>query len=134
MSNLGNPHGMRSNNKCIAGIQVKISSDTTLGKEAIGQHVKTIVKPKGISHLTWISIIVDPTPVPQIYSGLKCNGDSFHIQRGNSNGICPDNEIITRIQENLFGNAWEVQAIGKHVKTNGKPKGIRHLTRIPIVD
>ena len=38
-------------------------------------------------------IIVDPTPVPQIYSGVKCKGDSAHIQRGNPSGIRPDNEI-----------------------------------------
>ena len=85
MSNLGNPYGMRPDNKCITGIQDQLSSDNTLGSEAIGQHVKTNGKPKGISHLTRMPIIADTTPVPQIYSGLKRKGDSAHIQRGNPN-------------------------------------------------
>ena len=31
-------------------------------------------------------------------------------------------------------NTWEEEAIGQHVKTNGKPKGISHSTRMSIVD
>ena len=115
MSNLGNPHGMLPDNKCIARIQEKISSDTTLGQEAIGQHVKTIGKPKGISHLTRMPIIADPTPVLQIYSVVKQKGDSAHIQRVNPSQIRPDNEIIARIQENLSVKAWEEEAIGQYV-------------------
>ena len=46
MSNLSNPSRICPNNKCISGIHEKISSDTTLGEEGIGQHVKTIGKPK----------------------------------------------------------------------------------------
>ena len=68
MSNLGNPHGIRPDNDCVTEIQENISLDTTLGVEAIGQHVKTNGKPKGISHLTREPIIADPTPAPQIYS------------------------------------------------------------------
>ena len=64
----------------------------------------------------------------------KIKGDSAHIQKGNPSGMRPDNKIIARIQENLSVNTWEEEAIGQHVKTNGKPKGISHLTRIPIVD
>ena len=119
MSNLGNPHGMRPDNKCITRIQDKISSDTTFGEEAIGQHVKTIIKTFGISH---------------IYSGGKCKGDSAHIQKDNLSQIRPDNEIISGIQENLSVNAWEEEAIGQYVKTDGKLKGISHLTRMTIVD
>ena len=74
--NLGNPSRIRPDNEYIVEIQVNISSDTTLGEEAIGQHVKTNGKPKGISHLKRMSIIVDPTPVPQIYSRVKRKGDS----------------------------------------------------------
>ena len=31
-------------------------------------------------------------------------------------------------------NTREEEAIGQHVKTNGKPQGISHLTRMPILD
>ena len=31
-------------------------------------------------------------------------------------------------------NTWVEEAIGQHVKTNGKPKCISHSTRMPIVD
>jgi hypothetical protein len=115
-SNLGNPHGIRPDNERIAGIQENISLDTTLGVEAIGKDVKTNVKPKGISHLTRMPIIVDPTPVPQIYSGVKRKGDSSHIQRGNLNRIFPDNEIIASIQENASVITREEEAIGQHAE------------------
>ena len=121
-SNLGNPHGISPDNDCVAGTQEHVFSDTTLGVEAIGQHIKTNGKPKGISHLTRMPIKADSTLVPQIYSGVKRTGDSAHIQRGNLSQIRLDNEIITRIQENLSVNTWEEVAIGQHVKTNGKLK------------
>ena len=57
-------------------------------------------------------IIADPTPVPQIHSGVKRNGDSAHIQRGNLRQIRPNNEIISGTQQNLYSNTWEEEAIG----------------------
>ena len=134
MSHLGHPHGERPDNDCVAGTQEQLFSDTTLGVEAIGQHVKINGKPKGISHLTRMPIIADPTPVPQTYSGAKRKGDSSHIHRGNLIRTRPDNEIITSIEENISVITREEKAIGQHIKTNGKPKGISHSTRMPIVD
>ena len=133
MSHLGNPHGIRPDNDCVVGTQEHVSTDTTLGVEAIGQHVKTNGKPKGISHETRMPI-ADPTPAPQIYSGVKRKGDSSHIDRGNLTRTRPDNVIVASIQENISVNTWEEEAIGQHVKTNGKPQGISHSTRMPIVD
>ena len=134
MSNLGNPHGIRPDNDCVAGTQDHVFSDTTLGVEAIGQHVKTNGKPKGIRHETRMPIIADPTLAPQIYSGVKRKGDSSHIYRGNLTRTRPDNVIVACIQENISVNTREEEAIGQHVKTNGKPQGISHSTRMPIVD
>ena len=96
MSHLGNPHGIRPDNDCVAGTQEHVSSDTTLGVEAIGQHVKTNGKPQGISHATRM-LIADPTPAPQIYSGVKRKGDSSHINRGNLSRIRPENVIVASI-------------------------------------
>ena len=79
-------------------------------------------------------IITYPTLAPQIYSGLKRKGDSSHIQRGNLSRILPDNEIITSIQKSIYVNTREGEAIGKHVKTNGKPQRISHSTWVLIVD
>ena len=53
--NLGNPHGIRPANDNIARIP-----EETLGDEAIEQHVKSNGNPKGISHETWMPMIVDP--------------------------------------------------------------------------
>ena len=132
-SNLGNPHGISPDHDCVAGTQEHVFSDTTLGVEAIGQHVKTNGKPQGISHATRMPI-ADPTPAPQIYSGVKRKGDSTHIQRGNLSRIRPENAIVASIRENISVNTWEEEAIGQHVKTKGKPQGISQSTRMPIVD
>lgn len=133
MSHLGNPHGIRPDNDCIVGTQEHVSTDTTLGVEANGQHVKTNGKPKGISHATRMPI-ADPTLVPKIYSGVKRKGDSSDLQGGNLTRTRPDNTIVASMQENMSVNTWEEEAIGQHVKTNGKPQGISHSTRMPIVD
>ena len=77
--NLGNPNGIHPDNKCIVGLQENISSDNTLGEEAIGQHVKTNGKSKGIRYLARMTIIAEPIPVTQIHSGVKCKGNSSHI-------------------------------------------------------
>ena len=132
--NLGNPRGIRPDNECIVGIQKNISLDTILGEETIGQHFKKNGKQKGISHLTRMPIIADTTPVPQIHSGVKLKVNSSHINRCNPSRICPNNEIIIGIQENISDHDQVEESIGKYVKTNGKPKGTRHLTRMPIVD
>lgn len=126
MSHLGNPHGIRTDNDCVVGTQEHVSSDTTLGVEAIGQHVNKNGKPKGISHETRMPIIANPTPAPQIYSGVKRKGDSSHIHRRNLTRTRADNEIIASIQENISVIPREEEAIGQHVKTNGKPQGISH--------
>ena len=87
-----------------------------------------------ISHATWMPIIADPTLAPQIYSRVNRKGDSSHINRGNLTRTRPDNVIVASIQENISVIPREEEAIGQHVKTNGKPQGISHSTRIPIVD
>ena len=133
-SHLGNPHGISPDNDCVAGTQEHVFLDTTLGVEAIGQHVKTNGKPQGISHATRMPIIADPTLVPQIYSGVKRKGDSTHMNRCNLSRIRPENAIVASIRENISVNTWEEEAIGQHVKTKGKPQGISQSTRMPIVD
>ena len=85
MNNLVNPSGICPDNEYIVGIQENVSSDNTLGGEAIGQYIKTNGKLKGISHVTRMPITVDPTQVPQIHFGFKRKVHSAYIKRGNPN-------------------------------------------------
>ena len=97
-------------------------------EEAIGQHVKTNGKPKGISHATRMPIIVEPTPVPQIHSGVKRKyptDTNETVLEDAKDGVDPyaQNDTHETVTEDVKDG---VAARAPNEDRNGKSQDIRH--------
>ena len=101
--NLGNPSGISPDNDLFDRIQ-----ENSPGDEANRQNVKTIGKPKGISHASRLPMLVDPTPVYQIHKyvletvnvdHIDTNEKMFLLMQESYPSSCDDYEIINKTEK-----------------------------------